>query len=158
MPLSAPCHIVPSSRVRPVATTAVALLHLARYLAYHIMLLMEGPFMLFKLSSHLVIGLPRLLFPLVSPSITPLSIPRFSLTTCPNYLKASCATLESSVRYGWMFSSPHTLVCLSIHETLITRLQHHISNASTFFLSAFLIVQVSAHLLLGTLRPSPVSL
>ena len=71
------------------------------------------------------------------------------------YLKAACATLESSVRYGWMFSSPHTLVCLSIHETLITRLQYHISNASTFFLSAFLIVQVSApySILSGTPRP-----
>ena len=30
------------------------------------------------------------------------------------------------------------------HDTLITRLRHHISNASIFFLSAFLIVQVSA--------------
>ena len=35
----------------------------------------QGPFMLFTLSSHLVRGLPRLLFPLITPSITPFSIP-----------------------------------------------------------------------------------
>ena len=49
----------------------------------------------------------------------------------------ACATLDSSVHSGLMFSSSHTLVFLSIHDTLITRLQHHISNASIFFLSAF---------------------
>ena len=84
------------------------------------------------------------LFPLISPCITSFSIPRSSLTTCPKYLKAVCATLDSSVHSGLMFSTTHTLVFLSIHDTLITRLQHHISNASIFFLSAFLIVQVSA--------------
>ena len=91
---------------------------------------------------HCVLGLPRLLFPLISPSMTSFSIPRSSLTTCPTYLKAACATLDSSVHSGSMFSSTHTLVFLS-HDTHHS-LQHHISNASIFFLSAFLIVQVSA--------------
>ena len=136
-----PCHLVPSSRVRPLATTAVTLLHLSRSLASHLMQLMEGPVMLFKLSSHLVIGLPRLLFPLISPIITPLSIPRSCLTTCTKYLEADCATLDSSLQSGLIFSNIHTLVFLSIH---VTRIQHHISNSSTFFLSVFLIVLVSA--------------
>ena len=64
------CHLVPSSRVRPVATssptTAVTLLHLSRSLPSHLMQLMEGPVMLFTLSSHLVLGLPCLLVPLIS--------------------------------------------------------------------------------------------
>ena len=52
-------HLVPSSRVRPLETTAVALIHLSRSLASHLMLLMEGPFTLFTVSSHLtVLGLP----------------------------------------------------------------------------------------------------
>ena len=108
------------------------------------MLLMQGLSTLLILSSHLVIGLPRLLFPLISPSITSFSIPRSSLTTCPKYLKADGANLDSSVHSGLIFSSTRTLVFLSIQDTLITHRQHHISNASTFFLSAFLIVQVSA--------------
>ena len=95
-------HHVLSSRVRPLATTAVALLHLARSLVSHIMLLMEGPFMVFILSSHLVLGLPHLPFPLISPSITSFSIPRSSLTTCPKYVKAACATLDSSFHSGLM--------------------------------------------------------
>ena len=93
-------HLVPSSCVRPLATTAVPHLHFAQSPASHLMLLMEGPFMLFTLSSHLVLGLPRLLFPLISPSITTLSIPRSSLTTCPKYLKAACATFDSRVHSG----------------------------------------------------------
>ena len=80
-------YLVTSSRVQPMATTAVARLHLAHSLGSHLILLREGPFKLFTLSSHLVLGHPRLLFPLISPSITSFSIPRSSLTTCPKYLK-----------------------------------------------------------------------
>ena len=97
--------------------------------------------MLSTLSSRLVLGL---FFPLVSSRITSVSIPRSSHHMSNVYVKAACATLDSSVLSGLMFSSTHTLVFLSIHDSLITRCQHHISNASTFFLSAFLIVQVSA--------------
>ena len=94
--------------------------------------------MLFTLSSRLVLGLTRLLVPLIYPNMT-----SSSLTTCPKHLKAACATLDSSVQSGLVFSSIHTLVFLSIHDTLINRLQHHISNASSFFFSASLIAQVS---------------
>ena len=131
-----PCHLVPSSRVRLLTTTAVAFLHLDRSLASHLKRLKEFPFMLFTLSSHLVIDLPRILFH-ASPSITSFSIPRSSLTTCPKYLKAVCATLDSSVHSGVLFSSTyyiHFTVFPSIQDTLITRFQHLISNASTFFL------------------------
>ena len=43
-----------------------------------------------------------------------------------------------------MFSSTPTFVFLSIQYTLITHLQHHISDAPTSFLSAFRIALVSA--------------
>ena len=116
---SSPWHPVTSSRVQPPATTAEALLHLTGSLAFHLILLMECPFML-PLSNHLAIGLPHLLFQLISPSITSFSIPRSSLTTCPKYLKAACATLDSSVHSGLMFSSTHTFVSLSIRDAPIT--------------------------------------
>ena len=103
--------LVPSSRVRPLlVTTAVALLQLARSLASHLMMLMEGPFMLLSLSCHLVLGIPRLLFPLISPSITQFSIPRSSSITCPKYLKAACATFDSSAHSGLLFSTTHRLL------------------------------------------------
>ena len=108
-------HPVTSSRVQPPATTAEALLHLTGSLAFHLILLMECPFML-SLSNHLAIDLPHFLFHLISPSITSFSIPRSSLTTCPKYLKAACATRDSNVRSGFMFSSTRTFVFLSIHD------------------------------------------
>ena len=40
--------------------------------------------------------------------------------------------LDSSVHSGLMFSSTHTLIFLPIHDTLISCIQHHISNASLF--------------------------
>ena len=101
--LMSPCQLVSSSRVRPLATTAEALLHLARSLASH---LMEGPFTLFPLSSHFVVGLPRFLFPLISPSITSFCIQRSSLTSCPKYLIAAYATL-------YVFE--HTYISVSLH-------------------------------------------
>ena len=51
-----PCHSVPSSRVRPLATSAVTILHLARSLASHGFMLNDNiPFTLFRVSSHLVL-------------------------------------------------------------------------------------------------------
>ena len=50
----------------------------------------------------------------------------------------------SSVHSGFMRSMIDMFVCLSIHDTLSTLLQHHNSKASIFLLSYFLIVQVSA--------------
>ena len=91
-----PCHLVPSSGVRTLATTAVVHLRLSQSLASHLMLLMESPFMVFILSSHLVLGLPRLLFPLISSSMTSFSIPRSCLAKCPKYLRTVCATLDAS--------------------------------------------------------------
>ena len=112
-----PIHLVSSSHVRPLATILVALLHLPRSLASHLMLLMGGPFML---SSHLVLGLPSLLFPLISPSITSFSTPRSSPTTCPKYLKAAYATLDSSVHSGLMFSPIHSFLSLSTTLSSLT--------------------------------------
>ena len=102
--LVSPFTLVPWSRVRPLATTSVALLHLARSLASHLVVLMERPFMLFTLSSHIVLGLRRLPFPFISPSII-FSNSRSSLNTCPTHL--DCATLDSSVHSGLIFCLCH---------------------------------------------------
>ena len=78
-----PCHLVPSSRIRPLATAVVAPLHPALSLASRLILLMvallEYPL---SVSSHLCIGLPLFLAPFILPSITSSSIPP-ALTTCP---------------------------------------------------------------------------
>ena len=91
------------------------------------------------LSSHLVLGLHCLLFPFI-PQPSHHSPFQFYLTTCTKHLKAACVTLDSSVHSGLIFLSTHSLFFLSIHGTLITRLQHHISKASIVFLPVFLIV------------------
>ena len=64
------------------------------------------------MSSHLVLGLPRFLAPLIPPSITSFSIPRSYLITRPKYIQTPCATIDSRdvFEYG-----THTLVFLSIH-------------------------------------------
>ena len=152
-----PCHLVPSSRVRPPATTAVALLHLSRNLASLLMLLMGGHFMLFTLSSHLVIGLPRLLFPLVSRSMTSVSIPRSSIATCPKYLKAACDTPRFHCPF-WFDVFQHPYLGFSLHP------RHLASNTTsqTHQLSSSLLFSSSRSpprtVLLGTPRPSPDSL
>ena len=69
-------HLVPSSLVRPLATSMVAILHFCCSLESRFMMLIEGHFMFFRVSSHPVLGLPRLLFPLIPPSITSFSIAR----------------------------------------------------------------------------------
>ena len=78
-----PCHLVPSSRIRLLATAVAAPLHPAQSLAYHLMVLMVAPLEYpMSVSSHLCRGLPLLLAPFILPSITSSSIPP-ALTTCP---------------------------------------------------------------------------
>ena len=78
-----PCHLVPSSRIRLLATAVAAPLHPALSLAYRLMVLMVAPLEYpMSVSSHLCLGLPLLLAPFILPSITSSSIPP-ALTTCP---------------------------------------------------------------------------
>ena len=78
-----PCHIVPSSRIRPLATAVVAPLHPALSLASRLMLLMVAPLAYpLSVSSHLCLGLPLFLAPFILPSIVSSSIPP-ALTSCP---------------------------------------------------------------------------
>ena len=76
-------YLVPSSRIRLLATSVAAPLHPALSLAYRLMLLMVAPLEYpMSVSIHLCLGLPRLLAPFILPSITSSSIPP-ALTTCP---------------------------------------------------------------------------
>ena len=80
---SCTCYLVPSSRIRLLATSVAAPLHPALSLAYRLMLLMVAPLEYpMSVSSHLCLGLPLLLAPFILPSITSSSIPP-ALTTCP---------------------------------------------------------------------------
>ena len=73
--MSLPCYLVPSSRIRLLATSVAAPLHPALSLAYRLMLLMvaslEYPT---SVSSHLCLGIPLLLAPFILLSITSSSI------------------------------------------------------------------------------------
>ena len=81
--LLSPCHLVPSSRIRLLATAVAAPLHPALSLAYRLMVLMVAPLEYpMSVSSHVCRGLPLLLAPFILPSITSSSIPP-ALTTCP---------------------------------------------------------------------------
>ena len=82
-PTTSPCHLVPSSRIRLLATAVAAPLHPALSLAYRLMVLMVPPLEYpMSVSSHLCLGLPLLLAPFILPSIASSSIPP-ALTTCP---------------------------------------------------------------------------
>ena len=134
-------HLVTLRRIRSLATYELAILHIVRSLS-PLMVSILGSFRCFRVSSS---SFSRSLSPFHTtqcPSATSFSIPCSSLITCPNYLKGACVALGSSVHFGLMISSRHTLVCLSIQYALISRLQHHISNALIFFLSAFRIVPI----------------
>ena len=113
--------------------------------------------MLFTLSRHLVLGLPRLLFPLISTGITSFSIRRSSLIPCPRYIYINaCATLDSSVHSGLMFPAPtHYLfspsTTLSSLAANTTSQMHQLSSSLLFSSSRSSLRRV----LLGTQRPSP---
>ena len=78
-----PCHLVPSSRIRPLATTVVAPLHPALSLASRLMLLTVAPIAYpLRVSTHICLVLPLFLVPFILPSITSSHIPP-ALTTCP---------------------------------------------------------------------------
>ena len=84
-----------------------------RSLLFHLMVFVVGPLMVSSVSSHLVVGLTRLLFPLIPPSVTSFSVPRSCLTIhiVTKYLKAACVTLDSPFWFG-VFEHPYTVKLL----------------------------------------------
>ena len=83
-----PCfnpYLVPSSRIRRLATSVAVPFHPTISLASLLMLLMVAPLEYpFSVSSHLCLGLPLLLAPFILPSITASSILP-ALTMCPKF-------------------------------------------------------------------------
>ena len=68
--LPSPCHLVQSSRIRLMMTAVAALLHPALSLAHRLMTLMVAPLEYpVSVSSHICLGIPLLLAPLLLPSI-----------------------------------------------------------------------------------------
>ena len=132
-------YLVPSSRIRPMATAVAAPLHPALSLASHLMLLMVATFeygMPLSVSSHLFLCLPLLLAPFILRSIIfrpscSHHVPKvayqvfFFIRCVPVCGYSLCISLDSSVHSGLMFSMIHMFVFLSIHDTLSTLLQHH---------------------------------
>ena len=94
-------------------------------------------------SSHLILGCPLLLLPAIPPSIPVFSNESTLHMRWPKYWSFSFSIIPSkkipeliSFRMDW-------LDFLAVQETLKSLLQHHSSNASILWGSAFFIVQLS---------------
>src|SRR5256885_4318115 len=89
-----------------------------------------------------VLGRPLFLFPLTVPNIIDFSN-ESPLMTCPKYVSRWRVIFASREGPGLMRSNTSLLVIFAVHGIRNSLLQHHNSNASIFFRSAFLIVQLS---------------
>ena len=126
---------MPPSRIRPMATTVVTLLHLAQSLASHSMLLFECPLWCSHCPAILFLAFLTFSSPRASHH-SPFRVPLSPHVRRISKLDVSPAILLSILVLSFQ-------VFLSIHDTLNTCLKHHISNASLIFFSAFLIAWVS---------------
>ena len=140
---------MPSSRVRPLATYAVAFLRVARSLASHLMMFIVGPFMGCSVSSiypscswYSSSSLPthapkhHIIIHSVFLSLLPQGILDMS---CPKYLKAACATPDSTVHFGLMFSSTQTLVFLSVqHNRAVSNTTSQMHQLSCAFYKKYI--------------------
>ena len=94
-------------------------------------------------SSHLILGRPLLLLPLIPPSIRVFSK---ESTLCMRWLKYwsfSFSISPSSEHPGLISFRMDWLDLLEVHGTLKSLLQHHSSKASILWCSAFFTVQLS---------------
>ena len=96
-----------------------------------------------KPSSHLILGRPLLLLPLISPSIRVFSNESTLRMRCPKYWSFSFSIIPSKEIPGLISVRMDWLDLLAVQGTLKSLLQHHSSNASILQRSAFLIVQLS---------------
>ena len=94
-------------------------------------------------SSHLILGDPLLLLPLIPPSIRVFSSESTLHMRWPMYWSFSFSIIPSKEIPGLISLRMDWLDLLAVHGTLKSLLQHHSSKASILWCSAFLIGQLS---------------
>ena len=94
-------------------------------------------------SSHLILCHPRLLLPLIPPSIRVFSNESALCIRRPKYWSFSFNISPTNEHPGLNFFSMDWLDLLAVQGTLKSLLQHHSSNTSILWCLAFFIVQLS---------------
>ena len=94
-------------------------------------------------SSHLILCHPLLLLPSIFPSIRVFSNESALCISWPNYWSFSFNISPSNEHPGLISFRMDWLDLLAVQGTLKSLLQHHSSNASILWCSAFFIVQIS---------------
>ena len=92
---------------------------------------------------HFLGGRPLPRFPSTAPCSSCFSTPSDLLTMCPKYFSFLSMIPLLMVKSDPILSRTHTFVFLSFHDTCNILLSHHISKASTLFLSFFVMAQDS---------------
>ena len=94
-------------------------------------------------SSHLILGRPLLLLPLVPPSIKAFSTESILLMRWPKHWSFSFSIIPSKEIPGLISFRMNWLDLLAVQKTLKGLLQHHSSKPSILLCSAFFTVQLS---------------
>ena len=94
-------------------------------------------------SSHLILGRPLLLLPLIPPSIRDFSNESTRCMRWPKYWSFSFSIIPSKEHPGLISFRTDWLDLLAVRGTLKSLLQHHSSKASILRHSAFFTVQLS---------------
>ena len=94
-------------------------------------------------SSHLILGRPLLLLPLIPPSIRVFSKESALRMRWPKYWSFSFSIIPSREIPGLISFRMDWLDLLAVQRTLKSLLQHHSSKASILWCSAFFTVQLS---------------
>ena len=94
-------------------------------------------------SSHLILGRPLLLLPLIPPSIRVFSNESTLHVRWPKHWSFSFSIIRSKEHPGLISFRMDWLDLLAVQGTLKSLLQHHISKASVLRCSAFFTVQLS---------------
>ena len=95
------------------------------------------------LSRHLILCHPLLLLPLIPPSVRVFSSESTFCMRWPKYWSFSFNISPSNEHPGLISFRMDWLDLLAVQGTLKSHLQHHSSNASILWCSAFFIVQLS---------------
>ena len=91
-------------------------------------------------SSHLILGCPLLLLPPIPPSIRVFSNESALLMRCPKYWSFSLSISPSNEHPGLVSFRMDWLDLLAVQGTVKSLLQHHSSEVSILWRSAFFIV------------------
>ena len=103
-------------------------------------------------SNHLILCCPLLILPSIFPSIKVFSNESFLRIKQPKYWSFSFSISPSNEYSGLISHRMDWLDLLTVQETLKSLLQHHSSQASVLWCSAFFIVQLS-HPFMTTGKP-----